>query len=87
MVTHCLTGYWLSEELTGDHHHAAGDEERDGPLVEQLECEVIHWDLQQVSWLSIIIINILSPDLSDPQDGLRGPFDQAHRGRHDGLLA
>ena len=42
MVTHCLTGYWLSEELTGDHHHAAGDEERDGPLVEQLECEVIH---------------------------------------------
>ena len=48
-VTHRLAGYRLSEELAGDHHHAAGDEERDGPLVEQLECEVIHRDLHQVS--------------------------------------
>ena len=51
-VTHRLAWYRLSEELTGDHHHAARYEQGDRPLVEQLEGEVIHWNLQ----IEIIIV-------------------------------
>ena len=40
------------------------DEQADGPLVEQLECEVV------------------DGDLSDPEDHLSGPLDQADSGGH-----
>ena len=40
-----ITVYWVSEELAADDGDAAGDEERDRPLVEEFEGEVIDGDL------------------------------------------
>ena len=40
-----VTVYWVSEELAADDGDAAGDEERDRPLVEEFEGEVIDGDL------------------------------------------
>ena len=40
-----ITVYWVSEELAADDGDTAGDEERDRPLVEEFEGEVIDGDL------------------------------------------
>ena len=37
--------YRVPKELAADHSHAAGDGQGHGPLVEQLEGEVVNWDL------------------------------------------
>ena len=42
-----ITVYWVSEELAADDGDAAGDEERDRPLVEEFEGEVIDGDLRE----------------------------------------
>ena len=42
-----ITVYWVSEELAADDGDAAGDEERDRPLVEEFEGEVIDGDLSE----------------------------------------
>ena len=44
-MTHDVTVDRVSEELATDYGHAAGDGERHGPLVEQLEGEVVNGDL------------------------------------------
>ena len=42
-----ITVYWVSKELAADDGDAAGDEERDRPLVEEFEGEVIYGDLRE----------------------------------------
>ena len=42
-----ITVYWVSEELAADDGDTAGDEERDWPLVEEFEGEVIDGDLSE----------------------------------------
>ena len=45
-MTDNITVYRVSEELAADDGDTAGDEQRDGPLVEQFEGEVIDGDLR-----------------------------------------
>ena len=48
VITHNVAVDRVSEELTADHRDAAGDGQGHGPLVEQLEGEIVNGDLEAI---------------------------------------
>ena len=66
-MTHNVTVDRVSEELATDYSHAAGDGQRHGPLVEQLEGEVVNGDLTNGN-NTVNVINIISKISSYPSD-------------------
>ena len=77
-----FTRDWIPKELTGDHDHTPCYKEGHTPLVEQLECEVVHRDLEQASQNLSFCVLIVVTHLSYSQDGLCRPLDKPHCGGH-----